>query len=247
MIDTEHRGDVVVTEGGPGASRSHYWEWTSADRAPNHGYLVPAVLAALGRPEGRRLLDIGCGNGALTAELALAGWEVTGIDFEESGIERARQAHPGVTFAVHDIYRPLPSGLRGRFDAVLSAEVIEHLFLPRELFARAREAVAAEGSLVLTTPYHGYAKNLALAVTGRFDGHWVPTSDYGHIKFFSRRTLGALARECGVEPVCWRRVGRIPPLAASMIMTGRLPGPAGRRQEDDGRSWPARETSCSGS
>ncbi len=238
MTDTGHRADEWV-EGTPGASRSHYWEWTSAERAPNHRYLVPGVLRALGEPGGRRLLDIGCGNGALTAELALAGWEVTGIDFEESGIERARQAHPGVTFAVHDIYRPLPASLQGRFDAVVSAEVIEHLFLPRELFARARESASGAATLVVTTPYHGYAKNLALAVTGKLDGHWVPGSDYGHIKFFSRRTLGALARECGVEPCGWYRVGRIPPLAASMIMTGRLRGPGAADQEDDGRRGPA--------
>ncbi|HUA94795.1 MAG TPA: class I SAM-dependent methyltransferase [Acidimicrobiales bacterium] len=239
MIDSRHKSEASVAEGAPGASRSHYWEWTSADRAPNHTYLVPGVLRALGDPAGRRLLDLGCGNGALTAELAVAGWEVTGLDFEESGIERARQAHPGVTFAVHDIYQPLPESLRGRFDAVLSAEVIEHLFLPRELFARAREAVSAPSTIVVTTPYHGYAKNLALAVTGKFDGHWVPGSDYGHIKFFSRRTLAALARECGVEPYWWHRVGRIPPLAASMIMTGWIRGPAPTAQEDDGSRGPA--------
>ena len=74
--------------------------------------------------------------------------------------------------------------------------------------------------MVVTTPYHGYAKNLALAVTGRFDGHWVPLSDYGHIKFFSKRTLGMLARECGVEPTRWYRLGR---------------NPAARRLDGDGR------------
>ena len=78
----------------------------------------------------------------------------------------------------------------GTFDTVLSAEVVEHLFLPRELFARAREALGDGGRLVVTTPYHGYAKNLALAVFGQFDQHWVPLSDYGHIKFFSKATLG---------------------------------------------------------
>lgn len=228
MTHSEHGGEAVVGSGAPGVSRRHYWDWTSAGRAPNHGYLVPGVLRALGRPDGRRLLDVGCGNGALSAELAAAGWDVTGIDFEVHGVELAQAAHPDIAFAVHDIDDPLPASLRGGFDVVLAAEVVEHLFLPRELFARAREALGERGTMVVTTPYHGYAKNLALALSGRFDDHWVPLSDYGHIKFFSRRTLGALARECGVEPTRWYRLGRIPPLAASMVMVGTVGGgPAG--------------------
>lgn len=74
---------------------------------------------------------------------------------------------------------------------------------------------------MITTPYHGYWKNLALAMTGGFDRHWQTLADYGHIKHFSEPTLSALLRECGFEPTAFERVGRIPPLAASMIMTGR--------------------------
>jgi 2-polyprenyl-3-methyl-5-hydroxy-6-metoxy-1,4-benzoquinol methylase len=198
-----------------------YPEWTFSGEAENHHYLVPAVLRSLPHQRGLRLLDIGCGNGALSARMAEAGMKVTGIDFTESGIERAQASYPGLEFKTHDITEPLPSELRGAFDVVTSAEVIEHLFLPRVLFARASEALAPGGTLIVTTPYHGYWKNLALALSGRFDGHWVARSDYGHIKFFSKRTLGALARECGFEPVRWIRAGRIPPLAATMVMTAK--------------------------
>jgi 2-polyprenyl-6-hydroxyphenyl methylase/3-demethylubiquinone-9 3-methyltransferase len=203
-------------------SRAHYWEWTSSEDGDNYGYLVPGVLRALRHLGGRRLLDIGCGNGALTARVAALGYEVTGIDAEVSGLEQARAAHPGVEFLRHDISCPLPEHLMGRFDVVLSAEVIEHLFLPRELFARAREALGDRGQIVVTTPYHGYLKNLAIALAGKYDRHWVPLSDFGHIKFFSEATLAELARQCGFEPVRWSRLGRLPPLAASMVMTGDL-------------------------
>ncbi|HXQ19038.1 MAG TPA: methyltransferase domain-containing protein [Acidimicrobiales bacterium] len=206
----------------PDASGSGYPEWTFSGEAANHHYLVPAVLRSLPDEQGLRLLDIGCGNGALSARLAQAGMKVTGIDFTLSGIDRARGSFPDLEFAAHDITEPLPSALRGQFQVVVSAEVIEHLFLPRVLFARATEALVPGGTLIVTTPYHGYWKNLAIALTGRFDGHWVVGSDYGHIKFFSRRTLEAMARECGFEPVRLIRAGRIPPLAATMVMTARL-------------------------
>jgi 2-polyprenyl-6-hydroxyphenyl methylase/3-demethylubiquinone-9 3-methyltransferase len=122
----------------------------------------------------------------------------------------------------HDINEPLPEDLRGRFDVVLSAEVIEHLFFPRTLFTRAREALGSEGHIILSTPFHGYFKNLVMAVTGKFDHHWQVGSDFGHIKFFSQRSLGAMASECGFAPIFWARGGRLRPLAATMVMTGKM-------------------------
>jgi 2-polyprenyl-3-methyl-5-hydroxy-6-metoxy-1,4-benzoquinol methylase len=204
----------------PGDIESRYPEWTFSGEALNHHYLVPAVLKALRELGPRRVLDIGCGNGWLSAQVAKAGITVTGIDFTPSGIERAKASFPDLELLVHDAGEPLPDALRGQFDVVLSAEMIEHLFLPRTLFARAREALVPEGHVVITTPYHGYLKNLALAITGKFDHHWAVSSDFGHINFFSERTLAELARQCGFEPIAWDRAGRIGPLAATMVMTG---------------------------
>jgi len=189
--------------------------------ALNHHYLVPAVLRAL--PEGKvSVLDLGCGNGALTGKIHEAGKQVTGVDFTPSGIERARQSHPGVQFFVHDLNDPLPDNLRGRFDVVVSAEVIEHMFLPRTLFARCREALGTSGTIVITTPFHGFWKNLAIVVAGKSDDHWDPRADYGHIKFFSKKTLSEMARECGFEPIRVAGAGRVPLLAATMVMSADL-------------------------
>jgi 2-polyprenyl-3-methyl-5-hydroxy-6-metoxy-1,4-benzoquinol methylase len=203
-------------------SRTQYWEWTFSGESPNHRYLVPAVVKALRQLPAGRILDIGCGNGALTGKIAAAGFDVTGIDFTSSGIDRARQSFPTITFLDHDINEPLPEALLGQFDVVLSAEVIEHLFLPRSLFTRAREALGVDGHMVVSTPYHGYVKNLVMAASGKFDHHWQVGSDFGHIKFFSERTLEAMARECGFEPIARDRGGRIRPLAATMVMTAKL-------------------------
>jgi SAM-dependent methyltransferase len=213
-----------VTAPAESESRTHYWEWTSADEQPHHRYLLPAILRALGPPGGRSLLDVGCGNGALTARLASAGFRAAGMDFEVSGIERARDAHPELEFAVQDVSRPLPDTLRDRFDVVVAAEVIEHLFLPRQLFARAREALTPDGTFVVTTPYHGYLKNLMIAAFNQFDEHVGSLADYCHIKFFSRKTLGTMARQCGFDVVRWDSAGRVPPVAASMVLSARLNG-----------------------
>lgn len=194
------------------------YAFSGAAPAHNHSFLVPGVLSVLGPAQGRGLLDLGCGNGSLSNALATAGFTVVGMDSSRTGLDAAQSAFPAVDFIAHDLSEPLPHDHRSRYDVVVAAEVIEHLFLPRGLFERASQALAPGGTLVITTPFHGYWKNLALALTNSFDHHWRPSWDYGHIKFFSKKTLGAMATECGFQPVQWKMVGRAPQLAKSMIL-----------------------------
>jgi 2-polyprenyl-6-hydroxyphenyl methylase/3-demethylubiquinone-9 3-methyltransferase len=195
--------------------------WDDAAPAEAHGYLEKPVRSLLDTAAAGRVLDLGCGNGALTARLAAPGRQLTGLDHSTSGIRLARERHAGIAFDPFDILAPLPAQHHGRYDAVVSAEVVEHLLLPRKLMERAREALAPDGLLIVTTPFHGYWKNLALALSNGFDSHWHPLRDYGHVKFFSRRTLLRLFEETGFAVSGFRTAGRIPALACSMIAWGR--------------------------
>jgi 2-polyprenyl-6-hydroxyphenyl methylase/3-demethylubiquinone-9 3-methyltransferase len=49
------------------------------------------------------------------------------------------------------------------------------------------------------------------------DQHLMPLTDYGHIKFWSMKTLRTLLKEIGFKDVSFHRVGRIPIFAKSMI------------------------------
>lgn len=193
------------------------YEWTSGGHAHNHQFLMPDLDKILGDGCGLSLIDLGCGNGSLTAVYADHGYRTVGVDVAGTGIQHAQKTRPDLDFRAHDVGLALPNDLRRRFDVALSIEVIEHLYLPRELFRRADEALAPHGRLVISTPYHGYVKNLALAATNKFDHHWRPGWDYGHVKFFSKKSLQAIALECGYKMESFHRVGRIPPLAMSMI------------------------------
>jgi 2-polyprenyl-6-hydroxyphenyl methylase/3-demethylubiquinone-9 3-methyltransferase len=104
---------------------------------------------------------------------------------------------------------------------VLSLEVIEHLYSPRLFVDRARDALVDRGSLVLSTPFHGYWKNLALALAGKLDAHFTALWDGGHIKFWSERTLRALLEERGFVVDRFALCGRIAPLAKSMVVLAR--------------------------
>ena len=75
----------------------------------------------------------------------------------------------------------------------------------------------------MSTPYHGYWKNLALALTGKMDSHFTALWDHGHVKFWSIRTLGELLAEAGFVNVRFERIGRVPALAKSMIAIAQKP------------------------
>jgi 2-polyprenyl-6-hydroxyphenyl methylase/3-demethylubiquinone-9 3-methyltransferase len=181
-------------------------------------YLWPALkqlIASRSWPE-RRAFDLGCGNGATAGMLHSLGFDVVGIDTSISGVAQARAAFPDLNIHVGSAYDDLAKAY-GTFPLVVSLEVIEHCMEPHA-FARTFLSLIAPGGIgFLSTPYHGYLKNLALAVSGKMDSHFTALWPGGHVKFFSIRTLGRLMKDSGAKNVCFRRVGRIPPLAKSMI------------------------------
>ena len=186
-------------------------------------YLAPQVLRILRELGAARVLDLGSGNGHLSGELARAGLDVVGVEQDGHGLEIARAALPGVPFhrqSVDDDPRRLLERERP-FDVVVSTEVIEHLYTPAHLARYAHAVLVDGGHLVVSTPYHGYWKNLALALLGRWDHHHTALWEGGHIKFFSFATLAALLTANGFEVVRFVGVGRAPGFWKSMIVVAR--------------------------
>ena len=57
-----------------------------------------AVMDLLDAAPGSRVVDLGCGNGALTEQLAACGYDVTGVDASAEMLELAREGHPDLKF-----------------------------------------------------------------------------------------------------------------------------------------------------
>jgi 2-polyprenyl-3-methyl-5-hydroxy-6-metoxy-1,4-benzoquinol methylase len=200
-----------------------YKDYGYRSAAPNwsDSYLLPPLRRMLGAPRGP-ILDVGCGNGAIARVLLAEGYDVYGIDASRSGIEIAEANAPG-RFFLHDVSAErLPEALAGkRFAFVISTEVISHLYAPRRLLDLARGVLAEDGELILSAPYHGYLKNLALAVSGRMDAHFTALWDGGFIKFFSRRTLEEMLRQQCFVVTDFAGAGRLPYLWNSMLVKAR--------------------------
>lgn len=194
--------------------------WGTAEGPASCGYIAPRVVTELQAIGAKRVLDLGCGNGSLAGLLARAGLDVCGIDRDEEGVSIARAQHPGARFfrmGVDDDPATLLAH-EAPFDAVVSTEVVEHLYSPHLLPRFAHAVLRPGGQLIVTTPYHGYLKNLAIAVTGHWDHHHTVLWHGGHIKFWSRATLTELLRTEGFEVQAFGGVGRLPYLWKSMVM-----------------------------
>ncbi len=95
------------------------------------------------------LLDIGCGSGMITKEVAALGYAVKGIDFSATAVEKARSV--GVDAEVVDLDDGIP-GPDGTYDVVLAGDIIEHVFDPISVIKEASRVVKPGGHLLVTIP-----------------------------------------------------------------------------------------------
>jgi 2-polyprenyl-3-methyl-5-hydroxy-6-metoxy-1,4-benzoquinol methylase len=199
------------------------YHYGSADPPHTKAYLWRHIISLCAELGARRVVDIGCGNGALCRELASRGYEVVGCEPSADGVRLARSSAPELVF--HQVGVDDDSSAVGKesFDVVIATEVIEHLVRPRNLLRFAKQVLRPGGHVIISTPYHGYLKNLVLALTNKWDSHLTPFWDGGHIKLWSRKTLSQLLNQGGFGVVRFIGAGKVPFMWKSMIMVAQKP------------------------
>jgi len=164
-----------------------------------------------------RVLDYGCGRGGATHRLCEAGYLVDAIDLSEEVLALAAGYEPRATYAVIDGEQQLPFA-DAEFDACFSSEVIEHVFDIRSYLAEIRRVLKPGGRLLITTPYHGVIKNLAIAFRD-FERHYNPY--HGHIRFFTRASLARCLDDHQFRVERWVGIGRVWPFYKTMYVSAR--------------------------
>jgi 2-polyprenyl-3-methyl-5-hydroxy-6-metoxy-1,4-benzoquinol methylase len=217
MMEPRSRGDQESRA--PSSRYEAYW--SVARPSPTTDPLSAArrrlLWERLPQPENRRvrLLDCGAGDGGLLFEAGTRGIDAVGLEISAAATARALQEHPNIDLRVHSVEDlPWPVAEES-FDVVVSFEVIEHLVEPVALLEGARASLSPGGILVLSTPYHGLAKNLAIAAVC-FDQHFSVDGD--HIRFFSDRSLRRLLESNGFVLRHRAHRGRFPPFWANSVV-----------------------------
>ncbi|MEO8886325.1 MAG: methyltransferase domain-containing protein [Mucilaginibacter sp.] len=189
----------------------------------NFNYMLQPLLSLLDKTTNTCILDLGCGNGYLVNYLISMGYNAYGTDASEKGIAIAKQINPD-RFFVQDLSTgKLPEQLQQlNFDTIISTEVIEHLYDPLEFVAFCKTILNGKGQLILSTPYHGYLKNLVISIFNKWDTHITPLWVGGHIKFWSRATLSLLLTNAGFTVTDFKGTGRIPYFWKSMLIKATL-------------------------
>lgn len=142
--------DVYTHGHHPSVLRSHEWRTAENSAAYLLGSLRPAD----------RLLDVGCGPGTITLDLArrVAGGAVLGLDRDPGVVARARArargaAAPRASFAVGDVYH-LALGDR-LFDVVHAHQVLQHLRRPVDALGEMRRVTRTGGLLAVRDSDYG--------------------------------------------------------------------------------------------
>jgi ubiquinone/menaquinone biosynthesis C-methylase UbiE len=164
-------------------------------RPPAH---IVTFVHSLGQAE--RALDVGCGDGRLTAELdalKLFAADVSPLALERAG--RRLDSDIQLVELAPDADLPLEDS---QFDLVLCAETLEHIRDTQLLLSEIRRVLRPGGTLAVTTPAHSRLTGLRLLLRG-FDNGFDPLSP--HLRFYTKRSLARMLGEPGYDVRSIRR------------------------------------------
>lgn len=132
------------------------WERSAADYADNvafmtaHSGQAPLLIAAGGIERGSEVLDIGCGPGLVSTQLAETGANVVGVDFSANMVTEAERRFPALTFRQANV-ESLPFD-GGSFDVAVCNYTAHHFARPHEAFTEVKRVLKDGGRLAIVHP-----------------------------------------------------------------------------------------------
>ncbi len=149
---------------------------------------------------GKRCLDVGCGDGQIVKIVRDKFSEIHGCDISIIALNEAKKAGMlTVCSDLNDGYIPYKDNL---FDYISALEVLEHVWDPFKLIKEIRRILKPGGRLILTTPNIRYFRNIHTLI---FRGSFPHTSTDsfvwggGHVHYFTRKDLIFLFSHAGFE------------------------------------------------
>jgi len=146
---------------------------------------------------GKQVLDVGCGAGILTEQLALQGARVTAIDASQELIAAAT-AHASCSLDITYSHGTLENWPEQKYDCITCLELIEHVPEPENLLAELAKRLAPEGKLFISTINKTAQAFLAAIVAGEYILKLLPKNTHSWEKFIAPHDLELMANTHGL-------------------------------------------------
>ncbi|HEY2382079.1 MAG TPA: glycoside hydrolase family 99-like domain-containing protein [Terriglobia bacterium] len=182
------------------------------------------VVRMAGR--GKRVLEIGAGPGSMTRVLRDSfGCRITALEIDESVI-------PSLTPFCEQVYRvdlnnpawPEALASESKFDVIILADVLEHLYDPWTLLPRLKNLLAEDGYIVVSIPHTGHNAVIACLLGEDVEYRDAGLLDKTHIRFFGMKNIQALFDNAGLAITLAEFVVRLPEETEFAAAWDRLPG-----------------------
>lgn len=158
---------------------------------------------------GKKVLEIGAGPGSITRVLKQQKNEITALELDETAIPFLEKHCDRVIGAdLNDA--DWPARFDGRFDAIVAADVLEHLTDPWTTLERMKSLLAPGGALILSVPHASHACILACLLHEDVEYRDWGLLDRTHIRFFGLKNLAAMCARAGLKVVRGEFVVRDP-------------------------------------
>lgn len=194
--------------------RSRWWDLLLKNllylHPPRRESIDLGVFWLKSKPNGR-LLEVGCGSGAILQSMNELGWQAEGVDFDPAAVEQARRKDLTIHLGTLTELK-LPENT---FDAIAASHFIEHVADPIGILRECHRLLKPGGLLVLTTPNaRSWGHRLYL-------GNWRGLEPPRHLRIFTRSALAAACTQAGFNHGDCRSIVRANTiLLESRIMQG---------------------------
>lgn len=148
-------------------------------------------------PRGKRLLDIGCGEGYTINFFKKKKWDVLGLDYSGFGCSKM---NPNCLSAIKigDIYKSIEELInkREKFDVISLKNVLEHVLEPEMLLKKIKKLAHKDTILIVTVPNDfSFYQNYLLKENMIDRPFWVTIPD--HISYFEKNSLKKICNYTG--------------------------------------------------
>ena len=188
------------------------------------GDTAPAQVIAL-TGNNRKVLEVGAGSGAITRHLARTnGCEVVALEINPESIRKLKPYCKAIYSSnLNDPAWPGTLSAEGKFDVVIAADVLEHVYDPWTVLKGMKSLLNEGGSIILSLPHVGHCSLLACLIQEDFEYREWGLMDKTHIRFFGIHNIQALYESAGMVIEEARFVIRTPEQTEFADRWARLP------------------------